>query len=42
MLGSIGLAASFGIYSAFAFISILFVAKAVTETKGMELEDMVG
>jgi len=42
MLGTIGLAASFGIYSAFAFISILFVAKAVTETKGMELEDMVG
>jgi len=42
MLGSIGLSASFGIYSAFAFISILFVAKMVKETKGIELEDMVG
>lgn len=42
MLANIGLSASFMIYSAFAFISILFVAKAVSETKGMELEDMVG
>lgn len=42
MLGSIGLAASFGIYSAFAFLSIAFVAKSVSETKGIELEDMVG
>ncbi len=42
MLANLGLAASFGIYSAFAFLSILFVAKAVTETKGMELEDMIG
>jgi hypothetical protein len=42
MLANLGLAVSFGIYSAFAFLSILFVAKAVSETKGMELEDMVG
>ena len=42
MLANLGLSISFFIYSAFAFISILFVAKAVRETKGMELEDMVG
>ena len=42
MLANIGLSASFFIYSAFAFISIFFVAKFVRETKGMELEDMVG
>ncbi|WP_371395933.1 sugar porter family MFS transporter [Fretibacter rubidus] len=42
MLGSIGLAASFGIYAAFAFLSIFFVIKGVSETKGMELEDMQG
>ncbi len=42
MLANLGLSISFFIYSGFAFISILFVAKAVRETKGMELEDMVG
>jgi len=42
MLTSIGLSASFGIYAFFAFISIMFVAKMVNETKGKELEDMVG
>lgn len=42
MLANIGLSASFFIYSAFAFISIFFVKIAVKETKGMELEDMVG
>jgi len=42
MLANIGLSASFFIYAAFAFISIFFVKMAVKETKGMELEDMVG
>ncbi len=42
MLEGIGLGGAFGIYAAFAFISIFFVIKAVRETKGVELEDMVG
>lgn len=42
MLGNLGLSVSFFIYAAFAFISIIFVKMAVKETKGMELEDMVG
>lgn len=42
MLKNIGLAASFSVYAAFAFLSIFFVLKGVTETKGKELEDMVG
>ncbi|WP_427451545.1 sugar porter family MFS transporter [Litorimonas sp. WD9-15] len=42
LLETIGLAGAFGIYAGFAFISIFFVAKAVKETRGMELEDMVG
>ena len=42
MLANIGLSASFFIYAAFAFISIFFVKMAVKETKGMELEEMVG
>lgn len=40
LLVYIGLAASYGIYAAFAVISILFVVKMVPETKGKELEDM--
>lgn len=40
MLASIGLSISYGIYAAFAIISILFVVKFVPETKGRELEDM--
>jgi len=42
LLANLGLSVSFFIYAAFAFISIFFVKMAVTETKGMELEDMVG
>ncbi len=42
MLANLGLSVSFFIYSGFAFISIIFVKMAVKETKGMELEDMVG
>jgi SP family sugar:H+ symporter-like MFS transporter len=40
LLASIGLASAYGIYAAFAAISIIFVIKFVRETKGMELEDM--
>lgn len=39
---NIGLPVTYGFYAAFAFISILFVLKMVHETKGTELEDMVG
>lgn len=42
MLGSIGLAGAYGIYAGFALISILFVIKAVRETRGRELEEMTG
>ncbi|RNC85980.1 MAG: MFS transporter [Balneola sp.] len=40
LLTSIGLSGAYGIYAAFAFISIVFVRKMVKETKGLELEDM--
>lgn len=40
MLTSIGLSGAYGIYAFFALISVIFVAKLVTETKGVELEDM--
>jgi SP family sugar:H+ symporter-like MFS transporter len=39
---NIGLPVTYGFYAAFAFLSILFVLKMVHETKGTELEDMVG
>jgi len=39
---TIGLPITYGFYSACAFISILFVWKYVHETRGTELEDMVG
>ncbi len=42
MLASIGLAAAYGIYAFFAFVSVWFVLKYVHETKGVELEDMEG
>lgn len=42
MLGSIGLAGAYGIYAGFAVLSILFVIRMVSETKGRELEDMTG
>ena len=42
MLGSIGLAAAYGVYSVCAFLSIGFVLKYVHETKGIELEEMTG
>lgn len=42
LLGSIGLAGAYGIYAGFALISVLFVIRAVQETRGRELEDMTG
>ncbi|UGB47149.1 sugar porter family MFS transporter [Frateuria edaphi] len=41
-LAEIGLSFAYGLYAAFALISLLFVVFAVRETKGMELEDMPG
>lgn len=42
MLASLGLAITYGFYAACAFLSIIFVAKFVQETKGKELEEMEG
>jgi SP family sugar:H+ symporter-like MFS transporter len=42
MLASIGLAGAYGFYTLCAVISIIFVAKMVHETRGIELEDMQG
>ncbi|MEM6747028.1 MAG: sugar porter family MFS transporter [Pseudomonadota bacterium] len=42
LLTSIGLAGAYGIYAAFAAISVLFIARTVSETKGLELEQMEG
>ncbi|WP_300380821.1 sugar porter family MFS transporter [Henriciella sp.] len=39
---AIGLTGAYGLYTAFAIISIFFVVWAVKETKGKELEDMQG
>jgi SP family sugar:H+ symporter-like MFS transporter len=39
---SIGLPITYGFYTACAFISIFFVVRLVHETRGTELEDMVG
>ncbi|HEX3913310.1 MAG TPA: sugar porter family MFS transporter [Steroidobacteraceae bacterium] len=38
----IGLSVTYGFYAACAFLSIVFVLKMVHETRGRELEDMVG
>ena len=42
LLAGIGLGGAYGIYAAFAVISIVFIAKFVHETKGIELENMEG
>ena len=42
MLASIGLAGAYGFYAISAAISAIFVIKYVHETKGTELEDMLG
>jgi SP family sugar:H+ symporter-like MFS transporter len=39
---TIGLPVTYGFYAACAFVSIVFVLKMVHETRGTELEDMVG
>ncbi len=39
-LASAGLGLAYGIYATMAFLSFVFVARAVTETRGRELEDM--
>lgn len=39
-LAEIGLSLAYGLYAAFAVVSFVFVAKAVRETKGLELESM--
>ena len=42
LLAGIGLAATYGIYLAFAIVSVFFVLRYVQETKGRELEQMTG
>jgi SP family sugar:H+ symporter-like MFS transporter len=42
LLAGIGLGGAYGLYALCAFISIFFVIKFVRETKGIELENMVG
>jgi MFS transporter, SP family, sugar:H+ symporter len=42
LLGSIGLAGAYGLYTIAAFISVFFVLRYVYETKGRELEQMEG
>ena len=42
LLGSIGLGGAYGFYTLCAILSILFVAKMVHETRGIELENMQG
>lgn len=41
-LADAGLFVAYGIYTLFAILSLIFVYKAVRETKGRELEDMTG
>ncbi len=40
LLGSFGLGAAYGVYTFFAVVSVLFVVKGITETKGKTLEEM--
>ena len=42
LLSSIGLATTYGLYTAAAVVSVFFVLKYVHETKGRELEQMEG
>ena len=42
LLGTIGLAGAYGLYTAGAVVSIFFVIKMVHETRGLELEEMQG
>jgi SP family sugar:H+ symporter-like MFS transporter len=40
LLATVGLAGAYGLYTACAILSIIFVIKMVHETRGIELEDM--
>jgi sugar porter (SP) family MFS transporter len=40
-LAEAGLSLAYGLYAAFALVSLVFVVRAVRETKGMELEEML-
>lgn len=42
LLSGVGLGGAYGLYAFFALLSIVFVLKSVKETKGLELEQMVG
>jgi len=42
LLGSIGLAGAYGLYTAAAVLSVFFVLRYVHETRGKELEQMEG
>ena len=42
LLATVGLAGAYGLYTAGAVLSIIFVVKMVHETRGVELEDMQG
>jgi hypothetical protein len=42
VMAQFSLPLSYGVYAAFAAISLLFVLKFVRETRGVELEDMPG
>jgi len=42
LLVGVGLGGAYGFYAVCSFVSIVFVAKFVYETKGIELEDMQG
>lgn len=42
LLGSIGLAGAYGLYTLASIVSAFFVAYMVHETKGLELEEMIG
>jgi len=42
LLAGIGLGGAYGLYAVFAVISIVFIAKFIHETKGIELENMEG
>jgi len=42
LLATIGLAGAYGFYTVCAIISVIFVARMVHETRGIELEDMQG
>ncbi len=42
LLAGIGLGGAYGFYTACALLSVVFVAKCVHETNGLELEDMRG